>query len=231
MADDIIKRMKGTDLFSAQAKQSPASRVRMPPLLLSDVHTYLLDLAQFSCSFSSEAVLAWAVNTVVIGREAAEMRKTANHHSNSLSVKKATLLLEDLQTNLENRVREAVKVTHQKQKVMDKAQRFAEDKRPRANGGPYAARDRFQKNGNPYQERADMGEKKKKLLDDLQQNAGPENDGRRKNSMRRRLCKWYLAGDCDAGDSCRFAHVTSAELQQVGVSLEEARASFPPGRN
>ena len=231
-ADEMAKNMKGPDLFSAKAKQSPAARVKMPPLLLAEIHTFLIKVAGFSCSFSHEAALAWGVNAVVIGRETAEMKKTVNHRGSSMSVKNATQLLEDLQQRLEEKMQEAIKVAQQQQKAASKAARTLEDKRPRPAGGPYAARDRFQKNGNPHQEKADMGEKKRKLLDDLAQHAGPDGDERRKNYLRRRLCKWHLTGNCDQGDACRFAHLSSAELQQVGVTVEEARASFPPaGRN
>ena len=232
MAEEMSKSMKGPDLFSAKAKQFPAARVKMPPLLLAEVHTFLIKVAQFSCSFSPEAALAWGANAVAIGREIAEMKKTVNHRGSSMSVKNATQLLEDLQQLLEEKMQEAIKAAQQKQKAAAKAMRTLDDKRPRPAGGPYAARERFQKNGNPHQEKADMGEKKRKLLDDLSQNAGPEHDDRRKNFLRRRLCKWHLAGNCDQGDTCRFAHLSSAELQQVGVTVEEARASFPPaGRN
>ena len=232
-AKDLVSEMKGSHLFSSLAKQSSSDDVEMPALLMWEVHKYFVDVAGFSCSFSPDAVRAWKANAVDLESEKFELKKMVNHRLGHLSVGKATCILEDLTDSLQERVKEALETTHLRQESALLIMRATEGRKvPKFlnTEDPYAARNKFMKIGNQHQESADMGEKKRSLLDSLSELAGDVHSEARKSLMARRMCKWHFVGNCTRGNACRFTHLSTEELASVQVTPEEARAAIPAPR-
>ena len=229
-------KMKGGALFSAFAKQAVAVDVAMPVSLLMGVHGILMQAAEFACSFSKNAAKAWEANAVAITKENEELEKTVNHRGDNISVYEATSMLLGLQSTLAHKVEAALTKAGKRQETALLMMRAGDGKRTTRQTyteDTYTARSTFKKVGNRHQERADLAEKGRNLIDALVAAPGDENLAKRKNILSRGLCKWhYLGGEsCRQMERCRFAHLDQDELKEIGVERAEVIAAFPPPRN